>query len=264
MRPPVVGGGGAEETLKREFWRVDPRISAYDGSDHEGLARGRATARRLRRHRARGYGAGPGRAGAATASSPAIASRASRLNGDVDGDGNADRVTLRVDRRRPRACRRVVVVETASKTIAARGEAAAVARHGPAPAAARRDRRPRRRRAGRHAVAGERLPAGRRVRRARGRLVRLRLAGRRPANLFPLDDEFPASVDCTGEPGRIEVITSQVAEDDSFWDVTRSIYRARGRRFRRLSTERFRAPVGSEVTGESFRSCQARSITSTE
>ena len=41
------------------------------------------------------------------------------LKGDVDGDGRADRVTLRVDRRRPRACRRVVVVETASKTIAA-------------------------------------------------------------------------------------------------------------------------------------------------
>jgi hypothetical protein len=64
--------------------------------------------------------------------------------------------------------------------------------------------------------------------------------------------------------GEIEVITSQVAEDDSFWDVTRSLDRARGRRFRRQSTERFQAPVGSQVTGESFRSCQARSITSTE
>ena len=86
--------------------------------------------------------------------------------------------------------------------------------------------------------------------------MRLRLAGRRPANLFPLADEFPSSVDCMGEPGRIEVITSQVAEDDSYWDVERSVYRARGRRFRRLSTERFRAPVGSEVTGGSFSSCQ--------
>ena len=32
------------------------------------------------------------------------------LHGDVDGDGRTDRVTLRVDRRRPRACRHVVVV----------------------------------------------------------------------------------------------------------------------------------------------------------
>ena len=87
----------------------------------------------------------------------------------------------------------------------------------------------------------------------RGKLVRLRL-GR--SNLFPLDDEFPTGVDCTGEPGRIEVITSQVADDDSFWDVKRSIYRARGRRFRRLSTERSRAPVGTAVAGPAFRSCQ--------
>ena len=60
------------------------------------------------------------------------------------------------------------------------------------------------------------------------------------------------------------MITGQVAADDSFWDLTRTRYRARDRRFRRLSSERFQAPVGSDVTGESFRSCQARSITSTE
>ena len=186
------------------------------------------------------------------------------LKGDVDGDGKADRVTLRVDRSRPRACRRVVVVEGASKMIAA--PVAPLPWPGTAPRLlllAEIDGR-----AGVEPVvtlspANVYRPGA--VFAARdGRLVRLRLAGRRPANLFPLDDEFPASVDCTGEPGRIEVITSEVAEDDSFWDVKRSIHRARGRRFKRLSTERFRAPVGSEVTGESFRSCQARSITSTE
>ena len=69
-----------------------------------------------------------------------------------------------------------------------------------------------------------------------GELVRLRL-GR--GNLFPLDDEFPTGTDCTAEPGEIEVITSEVAEDDSYWDVTRSRYRARGRRFRRVSREHF-------------------------
>jgi hypothetical protein len=178
------------------------------------------------------------------------------LHGDVDGDGREDRVTLRVDRRRPRACRHVVVVKRISAPV----------RPLPWPGTAPRllllaeiDGR-----AGVEPVitlspANVYRPGAVFASR-RGGLVRLRLGH---GNLFALDDEFPASSDCTGE-GEIEVITSQVAEDDSFWDVTRSAYRARGRRFRRLSTERFRAPVGSEVTGESFRSCQARSITSTE
>ena len=183
------------------------------------------------------------------------------LRGDVDGDGRADRVTLRVDRRRPRACRHVVVVKTGSEAIAA------TVRPLPWPGT-----RPRLMqvaeidgRAGVEPVvtlspANVYRPGA--VFAARdGELVRLRL-GR--GNLFPLDDEFPTGVDCTGEAGTIEVITSEVAADDSFWDVTRSTYRARGRRFRRLSRERFRAPVGTELTGEAFRSCQARSITSTE
>jgi hypothetical protein len=86
-------------------------------------------------------------------------------------------------------------------------------------------------------------------------LARLRL-GR--GNLFPLDDEFPTSTDCTGDSGEIEVVTSLLAEDDSYWDVTRSRYRVRGRRFRRVSRERQRAPVGSDVTGKSFLSCSSR------
>lgn len=87
-----------------------------------------------------------------------------------------------------------------------------------------------------------------------GELVRLRL-GR--GNLFPLDDEFPTGTDCTG-PGEIEVVTSRPAADDSFWDVTRSHYRARGRRFRRVSRERFQAPVGTQLTGAPFRHCSSR------
>lgn len=39
-----------------------------------------------------------------------------------------------------------------------------------------------------------------------GKLVRLRL-GR--GSLVPLDDEFPTETDCAGEPGEIEVITSE-------------------------------------------------------
>jgi hypothetical protein len=178
------------------------------------------------------------------------------LHGDVDGDGRADRVTLRVDRRRPRACRHVVVVRRMAAPVRP------LAWPGTRPRLlllAEIDGR-----AGVEPVvtlspANVYRPGAVYAFR-RGSLVRLRL-GR--GNLFPLDDEFPTETDCRGD-GEIEVVTSQVAKDDSFWDVTRSRYRARGRRFRRLSSERFRAPVGSEVTGESFRSCQARSITSTE
>ena len=173
------------------------------------------------------------------------------LHGDVDGDGKADRVTLRVDRRRPRACRHVVVVR---KLVA---PVRPLAWPGTAPRLlllAEIDGR-----AGVEPVvtlspANVYRPGAVFAARA-GKLVRLRL-GR--GNLFPLDDEFPTETDCTPEPGEIEVITSQVAADDSFWDVTRSRYRARGRRFRRVSRERFQAPVGPELTGEAFRSCSSR------
>jgi hypothetical protein len=173
------------------------------------------------------------------------------LRGDVDGDGGTERVTLRVDRRRPRACRHVVVA----------GKRSAPVRPLPWPGTAPRllllaeiDGR-----AGVEPVvtmspANVYRPGAMFAARG-GRLVRLRLAR---GNLFPLDDEFPTSTDCTGEPGEIEVITSLVAEDDSFWDVTRSRYRVRGRRFRRVGRERYRAPVGSAVTGESLRSCSSR------
>lgn len=174
------------------------------------------------------------------------------LRGDVDGDGGADRVTLRVDRRRPRACRRVVVVRTGAARIAA------AVRPLPWPGTAPRllllaelDGRPGVEPVVTLSPAAVYRPGA--VFAARGGgLVRLRL-GR--SGLFPLDDEFPASTDCADGPGRIAVVTSQVAADDSYWDVERSVYRARGRRFRRVSTERFRAPVGTEVAGESFRSC---------
>jgi hypothetical protein len=35
-------------------------------------------------------------------------------------------------------------------------------------------------------------------------------------------------------------------------------YRARGRRFRRVSREHFRSPVGTELTGKACRSCSSR------
>jgi hypothetical protein len=173
------------------------------------------------------------------------------LHGDVDGDGRADRVTLRVDRRRPRACRHIVVAR----------KLAAPVRPLPWPGTAPRllllaeiDGRPGVEPVVSMSPANVYRPAA--VLAARNaRLVRLRL-GR--GNLFPLDDEFPTSTDCTGDSGEIEVVTSQVAADDSYWDVTRSRYRVRGRRFRRVSRERQRAPVGSDVTGKSFLSCSSR------
>jgi hypothetical protein len=172
------------------------------------------------------------------------------LHGDVDGDGKADRVTLRVDRSRPRACRHVVVV---------RGRVAPV-RPLPWPGTAPRllqlaelDGRPGFEPVVTLSPAAVYRPGA--VFAARGRkLVRLRL-GR--GSLFPLQDEFPTETDCTGDTGEIVVVTSEVAEDDSYWDVTRSRYRARGTRFRRVYRERFWSPVGTELTGKSFRSCSS-------
>jgi hypothetical protein len=187
------------------------------------------------------------------------------LEGDVDGDGRADRVTLRVDRKRPRACRHLLVVETGrGATVAAAVKplpwfgtdprllllAEIDGRRGVEPVV---DLSP---------PAVYRPGAVFAIR--EGRPARLRLAGTRPADLFPLDDEFPAGVDCAGEPGTIVVTTGEVADPDSRWDIERSVYRAARARFERVSGERFRIAVGPEASrrwpelaGDPFRSCRS-------
>ena len=99
----------------------------------------------------------------------------------------------------------------------------------------------------------------------RGGLARMRLDGVRPAGLFPLYDEFPSGVDCTGERGTIVVTFGDVAQPDTHWVVERSVHRARGTRFERLSTERMKVAVGPEAgaplargSRHPFRSCSPR------
>jgi hypothetical protein len=176
------------------------------------------------------------------------------LKGDVDGDGRADRVTLRAARR----CRHRLVVEPA----AGRRVSAAV-RPLPWPGTNPRllllaeiDGR-----AGVEPVVALSPAAvyrpGAVYALRDGRLARMRLQGRRPATLFPLDDEFPADVDCLPEPGTIVVTTGQVGDPDSHWEVERTTYRAERLRFERTSRERFRVPVGQEIGGDPFRSCSS-------
>jgi hypothetical protein len=175
------------------------------------------------------------------------------LRGDVDGDGAKDRVTLRVDRKRPRACRHVLVA----------GSMVAPVEPLPWPGTDPRllllaeiDGR-----AGVETVVTMSPAAVYRpgaVFTARGgALARMRLEGGRPADLFPLADEFPSGVDCKGAPGTIVVTFGDVGDPDSHYDVQRTVYEASGVRFERRRSERLRVEVGSEERGAPFRSCVA-------
>jgi hypothetical protein len=188
------------------------------------------------------------------------------LRGDVNGDGSADRVTLRADRKRPPACRYALVAEL-------RPGIAVVAPVKPLPwpgtsprllLLAEIDGR-----AGLEPVVTLSPAAAYRpgavFTMRNGKLARLQLEGARPANLFPLYDEFPSGVDCTGERGAIVGTFGNLAQPDSHWDIKRSVYRADGVRFELLRTERFRVKVGPEaaqrwpeVGGDAFRSCPER------
>ena len=83
------------------------------------------------------------------------------LVGDVDADGAGDRVTLRLDAKRPARCRHLRRRAARGRQDRRRdGAAPRLARRQPAAPAPRRDRWPARARAGDHALSGERLPAG--------------------------------------------------------------------------------------------------------
>jgi hypothetical protein len=177
------------------------------------------------------------------------------LRGDVDGDGRQDRVTVRVDRERPRSCRHVVVAELRGDAIVA--PVKPLPWYGTDPRLlllAEIDGRP-----GLETVVSMSPAAvyrpGRVFAIRDGELETMRLAG---TGLFPLDDEFPSGTDCAGEPGRIVVTTGAVGHPDSHYDVRRSVYEAHGTRFERRTTERFEVQVGTEERGAPFRSCRLK------
>jgi hypothetical protein len=190
------------------------------------------------------------------------------LVGDVDADGTGDRVTLRVDGKRPARCRYVVVVQLAEGRTAV-ATLTPLAWPGTDPQLlllAEIDGRP-----GLEPVLHMTSRAA--VYRPgvlftlnRGKLLRLRLERVPVPELFPFYDEFPAGVDCTGPPGRIVVTRGRIADGgDRFWDVTRSFYRSAGVRFVFVRDERFLVDVGPdaprrwpEIRGDPFLRCAGR------
>jgi hypothetical protein len=94
-------------------------------------------------------------------------------------------------------------------------------------------------------------------------LVRMQFKGGAVPELVPLDDEFPAGVDCAGRPGRIVVTSGDLARGtDRFWRISRTWLQAAGARFERVRREWHRARVGPEAErrwpelgGHAFRSC---------
>jgi hypothetical protein len=197
-------------------------------------------------------------------------STGTELAGDVDGDGDADRVTLREDETRAPHCRHLLVVELASGTAVAAVEPLDWPGTDPALLLlAEIDGRPGLEPVLTLSPAAVYQPGAVFTVRGGG-LARMRLEAGAPSRLypelFPLDDEFPAGVDCAERPGRIVVTVGSLAEGgDRFWDVTRTLLRASGSGFEPIRRQRFRVEVGPEaqqrwpeLAGDPFRSCPDR------
>lgn len=194
------------------------------------------------------------------------------LEGDVDGDGRPDRVTLRENVQRPEACRRVLVVETAAgETMTAVVEplewpspdpkllllAEIDGRSGLEPVVA--------------LSPGAVNRPGEVYTVLKGKLARMRLAGESPGpfpHLFPFYNEFPSGVDCTDSPGEIVETASQFAPggDDSVYGITRTIYRSDRATFRPVNQEEFVVDCCNEeakrrwpeTADDPFRTCSGR------
>ncbi len=135
------------------------------------------------------------------------------LSGDVDASGTVDRVTLRLDAKRPPSCRHLLVVQ-----LAGGGTAAATVPPLGWPGGnpqllllAEIDGRPGLEPVVTLSPANAYRP-GVVYTLSRGALLRMRLERAIAPDHFPLYDEFPAGVECVGPPGTIVVTHSVIAE----------------------------------------------------
>jgi hypothetical protein len=192
------------------------------------------------------------------------------LAGDVDDDGTVDRVSVRIDPRRPPRCRHLLVVETRTEPVVMLVEPVPWPGSDPRlKLLAQIDGR------GGLDAAVALSPAavyrpGAVFTMHDGVLGRMRreVGAKLPDDLFPFTDEFPAGVDCAGKPGAIVVTIGNLAKqgrDDRHWDITRSFYRAVGFRFELVRDRRFRVEVGPEakrrwpeLRGDPFADCPGR------
>ena len=195
------------------------------------------------------------------------------LDGDVTGDGQPERITLRDSAKRPEACRRMIVVELEGgdtmtallepldwpspdpklrllAEINGRAGLEVVVALSPAPAVSR---------------------SGAVFTVVRTELALMRLGGKGAGpdpHLLPFYDEFPAGVDCTDPPGQIVVTGSIFAPrgDDSEFGITRTFYRAEGTAFQPIDEENLFVDCCNEeasrrwpeTADDPFRSCPDR------
>jgi hypothetical protein len=193
--------------------------------------------------------------------------KGSGLEGDVDGDGTMDLVTLRRDAAHPAGCRHVLVVELeGGATLAA--AVPPLAWPGGDPQLlllADVDGRPGLEAAVDLSPANVYRPGA--VFTLRDEAMRqLRREGAPVPGHFPFHDEFAAGVDCTGRPGEIVVTQGRISErGDRWWAITRTFLRADGGRFAENRVELYEVEVGDEagrrwpeIRGDPFLSCPGR------
>lgn len=208
--------------------------------------------------------------GATTSELPATyRTKGKELAGDMDGDGNADRVTLQADPSQPERCRHVLVVELSGGSVTA-APVEPLEWPGTNPKLlllADIDDRAGLEAAITMSPANVYRPGAVFTLR-HGELARMRVERLAVPELVPFYDEFPMGVDCAGRPGSIVVTIGGLKDagvDDSHWNVTRAFYRAADTSFELVRKQEFRVEVGPEaprrwpeVRGRPFLSCQNR------
>ena len=183
----------------------------------------------------------------------------------MDADGTGDRVTLRVDAKRPKPCRHLLVVElNAGKTVVATVPPLQWPGGNPQLLLlAEIDGRSGLESAITLSPANAYRP-GMVYTLRREELLPMRRERAAVAEYFHFYDEFAAGVDCAGRPGALVVTFGTIADEgDRWWDIKRSFYRAAGTRFVHVRDEQFQVESGDEaprrwpeVRGDPFLSCR--------